>query len=135
VALLAAPDRETLRRLKGRIKLVTEPLPPVFDPEQSDHVFAQYEVSQGDLALGFAGADLILTGEYRVGHQEQLYIENNAMIAIPGEDGGIIIHGSLQCPYYVHKALKRALRLTSVQAASSRRRPAAGSGARRNTPR
>jgi Aerobic-type carbon monoxide dehydrogenase, large subunit CoxL/CutL homologs len=116
VALLAAPDRETLRRLKGRIKLVTEPLPPVFDPLASDHVFAHYEVSSGDLALGFAGADLIIEGEYRVGHQEQLYIENNAMIAVPGEDGGIVIHGSLQCPYYVHRALKRALRLTSVQA-------------------
>ena len=35
VALLAAPDRETLRQLKGRIKLVTEALPPVFDPERS----------------------------------------------------------------------------------------------------
>ncbi|MBI2780279.1 MAG: xanthine dehydrogenase family protein [Chloroflexi bacterium] len=116
VALLAAPDKETLRRLKGRIRLVTEPLPPVFDPEQSDHVFAKYEVTTGDLALGFAGADLIVEGTYRVGHQEQLYIENNAMIAVPGDDGGIVIHGSLQCPYYVHKALKRALRLTHVQA-------------------
>ena len=38
------------------------------------------------------------------------------MIAVPGEDGGVAIHGSLQCPYYVHKALKRALRLTTRQA-------------------
>jgi CO/xanthine dehydrogenase Mo-binding subunit len=116
VVLLAAPDKETLRQLKGRIRLVTEALPPVFDPEQSDHVYANYEVSSGDLAGGFAAADLIIEGTYRVGHQEQLYIENNAMIAVPGEDGGIVIHGSLQCPYYVHKALKRALRMTSVQA-------------------
>ena len=69
VALLAAPDKETLRQLKGRIRLVTEPLPPVFDPEQSDHVFAKYEVTAGDLALGFAGADLIIEGTYRVGHR------------------------------------------------------------------
>ena len=47
---------------------------------------------------------------YRVGHQEQLYIENNAMIALPREDGGITVHGSLQCPYYVHKALHRGPR-------------------------
>jgi CO/xanthine dehydrogenase Mo-binding subunit len=38
------------------------------------------------------------------------------MIAVPREDGGIAVHGSLQCPYYVHKALKRALRLSSSQA-------------------
>ena len=32
VALLAAPDRETLREAKRRVKLRTEPLEPVFDP-------------------------------------------------------------------------------------------------------
>ncbi|HET9436229.1 MAG TPA: xanthine dehydrogenase family protein molybdopterin-binding subunit [Candidatus Limnocylindrales bacterium] len=116
VALLAAPDRETIRRLRSSIRLVTEALPPVFDPEQSDHVFAQYEVGTGDLEAGFAAADLVVEGEYRVGHQEQLYIENQAMIAVPGEDGGIAVHGSLQCPYYVHKAMKKSLRLTSAQA-------------------
>jgi CO/xanthine dehydrogenase Mo-binding subunit len=134
VALLAAPDKETLRRLKDRIKLVTEALPPVFDPEQSDHVFAEYAVSAGDLALGFAGADVIIEGTYRVGHQEQLYIENNAMIAVPGEDGGIVIHGSMQCPYYVHRALKRALRLTSVQARVIQEETGGGFGGKEEYP-
>jgi CO/xanthine dehydrogenase Mo-binding subunit len=134
VALLAAPDRETLRQLKGRIKLVTEPLPPVFDPEQSDHVFAQYDISQGDLKAGFAEADLILEGEYRVGHQEQLYIENQAMIAVPGEDGGIVIHGSMQCPYYIHKAMKRALGLSSVQARVIQEETGGGFGGKEEYP-
>jgi CO/xanthine dehydrogenase Mo-binding subunit len=82
----------------------------------SEHVFAHYEIASGDLAAGFGEADLILEGEYRVGHQEQLYIENNAMIAVPGEGGEIAVHGSLQCPYYIHKAMKRALKLTNEQA-------------------
>lgn len=116
VALLAGPDREMIRRLRPRITLVTEPLPPVFDPERSDHAFAQYEIASGDLAAGFAGADLVVEGEYRVGHQEQLYIENNAMIAVPAEDGGMAVHGSLQCPYYVHKALRKSLGLSAAQA-------------------
>jgi CO/xanthine dehydrogenase Mo-binding subunit len=46
-----------------------------------------------------------------VGHQEQLYIENNAMIAVPRPDGGLTVHGSLQCPYYIHRAMKRGLLL------------------------
>ncbi|MEO8462430.1 MAG: xanthine dehydrogenase family protein molybdopterin-binding subunit [Chloroflexota bacterium] len=116
VVLLAAPDRETLRLLRAHIRLVTEALPPVFDPERSDHVFAEYQIGGGDLEAGFAVADLILEGEYRVGHQEQLYIENNAMIAVPAEDGGMAVHGSLQCPYYVHKAMKKTLGLSSAQA-------------------
>ncbi|HEX2755529.1 MAG TPA: xanthine dehydrogenase family protein molybdopterin-binding subunit [Candidatus Limnocylindrales bacterium] len=114
--LLAAADREMLRHARHGVTIRSTPLPPVFDPLESDHVFAHYEIASGDLEQGFAGADYILEGEYRVGHQEQLYIENNAMIAVPREDGGVAVHGSLQCPYYIHKALKRALLLTSEQA-------------------
>ena len=92
------------------------PLPAVFDPEASDHVFAAYELAAGDPEAAFAAADLILEGEYRVGHQEQLYIENNAMIAVPSDDGGVTVHGSLQCPYYVHAALRRGLAIDDAQA-------------------
>ncbi|MEO7665319.1 MAG: xanthine dehydrogenase family protein, partial [Candidatus Limnocylindrales bacterium] len=116
IALIAAADRETIRALKARIRLVTEPLEPVFDPEASDHEFARYEITSGDLEAGFAAADVILEGEYRVGHQEQLYIENNAMIAVPAEDGGMAVHGSLQCPYYVHRAMRKTLNLSASQA-------------------
>ena len=38
------------------------------------------------------------------------------MIAVPREDGGVAVHGSLQCPYYIHKAMKRALRFDDAQA-------------------
>ena len=52
-----------------------------------------------------------MDGEYRTGHQEQLYIETNGVIAVPGADGEITVYGSMQCPYYVHRALKVVLDL------------------------
>jgi len=107
--LLAAADRATLRAAKQHIRLRTDRLPAVFDPLESDHEFAHYTVEAGDAAAAMEGADLVIEGTYRVGHQEQLYIENQAMIAVPREDGGVTVHGSLQCPYYVHKAMKKAL--------------------------
>ncbi len=116
LALLAAENRETLRAARRHLAIRTEKLEPVFDPVLSEHVFAHYEIATGELEKGFAEADFVLEGTYRVGHQEQLYIENNAMIAVPREDGGVAVHGSLQCPYYVHKAMKRALKLDDVQA-------------------
>jgi CO/xanthine dehydrogenase Mo-binding subunit len=116
LALLAAPDRATLRAARQALRVTTEALAGVFDPLASDHVFAAYELSAGELGPAFAAADLILEGEYRVGHQEQLYIENNAMIAVPTDDGGVTVHGSLQCPYYVHTALKRGLAMDDRQA-------------------
>jgi CO/xanthine dehydrogenase Mo-binding subunit len=117
VALLAAADRETLREARRHVRLRTEPLPPVFDPLESDRVLAHFDIAHGgDVDAALAAADLVVEGTYRVGHQEQLYIENNAMIAVPGEDGGVTVHGSLQCPYYVHGALKMGLALDDRRA-------------------
>ncbi|HEY3580056.1 MAG TPA: molybdopterin cofactor-binding domain-containing protein, partial [Pyrinomonadaceae bacterium] len=50
-------------------------------------------------------ADFIVEGEYETGAQEQLYIENNGAIAIANRTDGVTVWGSMQCPYYVHKAL------------------------------
>src|SRR6266446_2298789 len=50
-------------------------------------------------------ADFIVEGEYETGAQEQLYIENNGAIAIANAEEGVTVWGSMQCPYYVHKAL------------------------------
>jgi CO/xanthine dehydrogenase Mo-binding subunit len=116
LALIAAPDRATLREARRRATPRTTKLPGVFDPDASDHVFASYAIDRGDPDAAFAAADLILEGEYRVGHQEQLYIENNAMIAVPTEGGGVTVTGSLQCPYYLHAALKRGLGLDDQEA-------------------
>jgi CO/xanthine dehydrogenase Mo-binding subunit len=109
VALLAAADRSTLREARRHVTLRTERLPAVYDPLASEHEFAHYTVERGDAAAAMQRAELVIEGTYRVGHQEQLYIENQAMIAVPREDGGITVHGSCQCPYYIHKAMKRAL--------------------------
>ncbi len=111
LALLAAPDRATLREAKQRARPRTTKLPGVFDPERSEHEFATYVIETGTVDSALAAADIVLEGEYRVGHQEQLYIENNAMIAEPTDGGGVTVTGSLQCPYYLHSALKRGLGL------------------------
>jgi CO/xanthine dehydrogenase Mo-binding subunit len=134
VALIAAPDRATLREARRRIALRTERLEPVFDPLASEQQLAASEVTRGDVAAGFAEATLVIEGEYRVGHQEQLYIENQAMIAEPRPDGGITVHGSLQCPYYVHAALKRALALSDSQAVVVQAETGGGFGGKEDYP-
>jgi CO/xanthine dehydrogenase Mo-binding subunit len=70
------------------------------------------EAAEHDAALAqeFANADFIVEGEYRTGAQEQLYIENNGVIAevTRGPDGtleSVTVSGSMQCPYYLVHAL------------------------------
>jgi CO/xanthine dehydrogenase Mo-binding subunit len=106
----------------------------VFDPVESTHVFAHFDIGRGDVEAALASADLVLEGEYRTGHQEQLYIENNAMIAVPREDGGVDIHGSMQCPYYVHKAIRRTLGLDPQRAVIIQEETGGGFGGKEEFP-
>ena len=115
VALIAAPTREHAEEAARHLKIDYEPLPPLFDAESDAAVsFKDYLIEKGDVAKGFAAADMIIDGTYRFGAQEQAYIENNGVIA--WHDGAsVTVRGSMQCPYYVHKALKRLFDLGSTQ--------------------
>jgi CO/xanthine dehydrogenase Mo-binding subunit len=103
VLLLAHPERERL--LDARVMLDEAPEPAVLDPLVSPRALKTLLIEKGDLALGFASADLVVEGEYRTGHQEHVYIEPNGVVAVP-EDGGVAVYGSIQCPFYVHRALE-----------------------------
>ena len=70
-----------------------------------DNVFKKFLVDKGNVDDVWSKADFIVEGEYETGAQEQLYIENNGAIAMANADDGVTVWGSMQCPYYVHKAL------------------------------
>jgi CO/xanthine dehydrogenase Mo-binding subunit len=108
ILLLAHEDRETL--LAADVQIDYREATPLYDYEASPSVFKKIGIEKGNVADGFALADVIVEGEYRMGHQEQLYIETNGVIAVPGngvpdDRDGITVYGSMQCPYYVHRAL------------------------------
>ncbi|HWK89168.1 MAG TPA: xanthine dehydrogenase family protein molybdopterin-binding subunit, partial [Longimicrobium sp.] len=109
ILLLAHEDRETL--LQATVVIDYEPLEPLYDPEQSERVFKHIRIRKGDVDRALAEADLVVEGTYRTGSQEHVYIETNGVIAVPEANGGMTVYGSLQCPYYVHKALKPLLEL------------------------
>jgi len=115
ILLLAHPDRHVLPQAVAAVSIEYEPLPSIFTIEESegrsqiiwgeDNVFKTYLIEKGSLDSVWAKADYIVEGEYSTGAQEQLYIENNGMIAAFDPAQGITVWGSLQCPYYIHKAL------------------------------
>jgi CO/xanthine dehydrogenase Mo-binding subunit len=101
--LLAHADRDTLNAAVVDVRYEAEA--PVFDPAASERVFKHILIEKGNLARGFERADVIVEGSYTTGAQEHVYIEPNGVIAVP-EAGGMALYGSMQCPYYVLKALK-----------------------------
>src|SRR5438094_1757031 len=70
-----------------------------------DNTFKSYLLKKGDVDRVWSTAGYIVEGEYETGAQEQLYIENNGVIAIANAREGLTVWGSMQCPYYVQKAL------------------------------
>ena len=115
ILLLAHPDRHLLPQAVEAVSIEYDPLPAIFTIEESerraeivwgeDNVFKTYLIEKGDVDGVWEKADYIVAGEYTTGAQEQLYIENNGMIAAFDAAQGITVWGSLQCPYYIHKAL------------------------------
>lgn len=121
IALVAAPDPDLLAAALAAVRVEIEEQPPVLSIEEAlakraiiwgdDNLLAEYLIEDGDLDRGFAKADLVIEETYRTGYQEHLYLEPNGVIALPRQGGGVEILGSLQCPYYIHTALVRALGL------------------------
>jgi CO/xanthine dehydrogenase Mo-binding subunit len=115
ILLLAHPDRHILPNAVAAVSIEYDPLPAIFSMEESerrsqiiwgeDNIFKTFLIEKGDLAGVFENADFVVEGEYSTGAQEQLYIENNGMIATFDAAQGITVWGSLQCPYYIHNAL------------------------------
>jgi CO/xanthine dehydrogenase Mo-binding subunit len=115
ILLLAHANPRLVRKAVDAVLIEYEPLPPVFTIEESercshviwgaDNIFKTFLIAKGDLDGIWSKADYIVEGEYFTGAQEQLYIENNGVIAAFDAEQGITLWGSLQCPYYIHKAL------------------------------
>ena len=115
VLLLAHPDKYLLEEARRSVKIEVEALPGVFTIQDAldrkqiiwgeDNILKSYRVEKGDIDSAWAKADHVIEGEYFTGAQEQLYIENNGMVAIANPTDGVTLWGSMQCPYYIHKGL------------------------------
>ncbi len=109
VLLLAHEDRDALG--SAAVHLTEERAEPVLDPVTAAEAHKRIVITSGDVERGLRSADFVIEGEYRTGAQEHVYIEPNGIIAVPEPNGGVTIHGSLQCPYYVHHSLVELLGL------------------------
>src|SRR5687767_10231425 len=115
ILLLGHPDKYLLEESRRHVRIEVEPMNAVFSLDDAfekqhviwgdDNVFKSFLVDKGNVDEIWSTADHIVAGEYRTGAQEQLYIENNGVVAIANPKDGVTVWGSMQCPYYVHKAL------------------------------
>lgn len=116
VAIVVGKTPSIAKLATSAVHVEYEELPTVFNPDEakdhpSIHVFGDnniisyWQQKNGDIDKGFAESDVIIEGEYRTPAQEHAYIEPQGVIAVPLGHDEITIYGSMQCPFYVQRAV------------------------------
>jgi CO/xanthine dehydrogenase Mo-binding subunit len=121
ILLLAHPNRAALPAAVAAVHITYEELPAIYTIEDSEkkepiiwgegeqaNTFKTYLMQKNQTPIPeevWQQADFIVEGEYRTGAQEQLYIENNGVIAEYNAETGVTVRGSMQCPFYLVHAL------------------------------
>ena len=108
ILMVVGPVEKEVKRIASAVEITYEDLPAVFDMRESETVFFEYKYKKGDTAKAFAEADMIIEETLRTGRQEHAYIETQGIIAAP-DGSGVMLHGSMQCPYYVNRAVAKVL--------------------------
>ena len=118
VVLLAHRSRAAVRSAARAVEVVVAEEPAALDfravpaPAQiqygKDNVLKHLKIEKGDVERALARAPVVVAGTYETGAQEHVYLETQGMIAYL-EGGVLVVKGSMQCPYYVLKALQHAL--------------------------
>jgi CO/xanthine dehydrogenase Mo-binding subunit len=127
ILLLAHPNRSLLPAAVAAVHITYEELPAIYTIEDSEkkeqiiwgegehaNTFKTYLMQKNQTPIPeevWERADFIIEGEYRTGAQEQLYIENNGVIAEYSATEGVTVRGSMQCPFYLVHALELVFNL------------------------
>ena len=122
LALVAAKTREIAEAALNLIEVDYEPLPVVSDPEAAlrpdapkihgnDNAFVHHKVRKGDIERGFAQADFVIERRFRTPCIEHSYLEPEAVLAEPAEQGGVIVTGSVQNLFSTRRSVAAALQL------------------------
>ncbi|ALA18326.1 MULTISPECIES: xanthine dehydrogenase molybdopterin binding subunit [unclassified Chelatococcus] len=95
---------------------------------RGETVLPDYAFGRGDVEAALAGAPHRLEGVLRIGGQEHFYLEGQAALAVPGEDGDMLVHSSTQHPSEVQHIVARALAIPDAFVTCEVRRMGGGFG-------
>ena len=126
VAIVAADHPETARRAAAKIKVEYKELPvvtdeasatapgaPLLHPGRDDHhaghvphpnIVHRQPIVRGDADEAAKRADVIVSGEYTFGMQDQAFLGPESGLAVPAEDGGVDLYVATQ---WLHSDLRQ----------------------------
>ncbi len=118
VAIVAAENEQALKAGLAAIEVEYEELQPVLtieealapgaplvhegNPECEGNIWshATHFVRKGDVDEAFAKCDKTIERTYTTGHQEHIYFETEAAVAVPDKDGRITVYAGCANPFF-----------------------------------
>ncbi|MBK6325349.1 MAG: xanthine dehydrogenase family protein [Chloroflexi bacterium] len=103
VAVIIAETEEAAAQARSLIQIEWEPLPVITDmfvamqddvvlqPWHGSNVLKKYQIRKGDMAAGWAAADVVIEGEYKLPYQEHAFLQPEAGVGYVDENGRITI--------------------------------------------
>ncbi|PJF27405.1 MAG: aldehyde oxidase [Phototrophicales bacterium] len=104
VALVVAETEAIAAEALKLIRVDYEDLPPIFDPEEAmrdgapeiqqgvaNNILSHYRIRKGDMAAGWAAADVVIEGEFSTGYQEHAYLQPEAGLGYIDEEGRVTV--------------------------------------------
>ena len=132
VFAVAAGSMRAARIAARRARLDVTPLPALLDIRAAlaaeSYVLPSQTVRRGDPEGHLRAAPRRLSGTVLIGGQDHFYLEGQIAVAIPQEDGGMLVHSSTQHPTEVQSIVAHALGLSANRVIVQCRRMGGGFG-------
>ncbi|WID95973.1 xanthine dehydrogenase molybdopterin binding subunit [Bosea vestrisii] len=111
---VVAETREQARHAAILAKAAYDEAPPQLDVAAaraagSDLVTEPLKLERGDVTEALAASSRRLKGSMAIGGQDHFYLESQIALAIPGEDGDMLVHSSTQHPSEVQHMVSAVL--------------------------
>jgi xanthine dehydrogenase large subunit len=115
VAIIAAESRAAAREARGLIEVDYELLPAILSIRDAirakSFIASKRQIARGDVERALHAAPHRLEGEIVIRGQDHFYLESQASIVYPKEDGQLEVHTSAQHPTEVQHVVAHAVGL------------------------
>ena len=138
IAILACKNRLVFEEAKALVKVEIEELESVLSIDTAiknkDFHYTATPFLKGDIKKAFENATHILEGDFYSGGQEHFYLESQASVVYPLEDGGVEVHSSSQHSTETQHVVAHALGLPLNQVSCIVKRMGGGFGGKESQP-
>ena len=135
---VVATSMDAARRALRLARVDIDVLPAILDIREAlareSFVLPTVRLERGDAEVALGAAPFCLEGRFSLGGQEHFYLEANVAVALPQDDGSLVIHSSTQNPTEVQHVVAHALGVPAHEVGIQCRRLGGAFGGKESQP-